>query len=147
MISMIQRLLQTHSSSVTLRATQVVWTQMMATWGMWYIDESFLIWIIPLTYRSHEFIIWAFTTSFVYLVFIACLMYLSHAYLYLSSRHRFPFMFSNSDLSIYVYLLDFEFTIVPLISIYVTGHCMYLYAWITSFDRIHVWLSEHTNWL
>ena len=35
---------------------------------------------------------------------------------------------SDSDLSIYVYLLDFGFTTDPLIFIYVTGHCLYLYA-------------------
>jgi len=49
-------------------------------------------------------------------VFIACLIYLSHVYLYLSSQHRFLYMLSDSDLSIYMYLLDFGFTVVPLIS-------------------------------
>ena len=70
-----------------------------------------------------ESIIWAHITSFVHTcvyrmfnVFIACLMYLSHVYLHLSSRHCFLCMFSNSDLSIYMYLLDFEFTVVRLIS-------------------------------
>ena len=146
MISVTQWLLQTHSSSVTLK-TLVVWTQMMATWGMWYIDESFLFWIIPLTYQSLESIIWAYTTSFIHTciyrmlnVFIVCLFDLS-------SRHHFLFMFSDSDLSIYMYLLGFGFTIVPLISIYVTGHCLYLYARITSLDHVHVWLPEHANCL
>ena len=56
---------------------------MIATWGMWYIDEGFLVWIIPLTYQSHESIFWACTTSFVHTyiyrminVFIACLFVL-----------------------------------------------------------------------
>jgi len=43
-------------------------------------------------------------------------MYLSHVYLYLSSRHCFLCMLSDSDLSIYMYLLLFGFTVVPLIS-------------------------------
>jgi len=94
----------------------------MATWDMWYIDESFFIWIIPLTYQSRESIIWACTTSFVHTcvyrmfsVFIACLMYLSHVYVYLCYPYHFLCMFSDSDLSIYMYLLDFEFIVVPLI--------------------------------
>ena len=97
---------------------------MMATWDIWYIDEGFFIWIISLTYLSCESIIWACTTSFVHTciyhmfnVLIVCLMYLSHVYVYLSSRHYFLCMFSDSDLSIYMYLLDFGFTVVPLISL------------------------------
>ena len=43
-------------------------------------------------------------------------MYLSHVYLYLSSRHHFLFMFSDSYLSIIMYLLNFRFIVVPLIS-------------------------------
>ena len=104
-----------HSSFATLRATQVVWTQTMATWDMWYIDEGFLVWIIPLTYQSRESIIWAYITSFIYTciyrmfnVFIACLFVL---------KLLIPFlcMLSDSDLSINMYLLHFEFTVVPLI--------------------------------
>ena len=49
------------------------------------------------------------------LIVITCLIYLSHVYVYLCSRHHFLFMFYKSDLSIYMYLLDFGFTIVPLI--------------------------------
>ena len=88
----------------------------MATWDMWYIDKSFLVWIIPLTYQPRESIIWAYTTSFVHTCIIACLMYLSHVYLLSSSRDCFICMFSDSDLSIYMYLLHFRFTVVPLIS-------------------------------
>jgi len=87
----------------------------MATSDMWYIDEGFLVWIIPLTYQSRKSIIWAFITSFIHLIFIACLMYLSHVYVYLCSKHRFLWIFSDSYLSIYMYLLHSGFTIVPLI--------------------------------
>ena len=116
MISVIQWLLQTHSSFVTLRATQVVWTQVMVTSDIWYIDEGFLVWIIPLTYLSCESIIWACTTNFVHTciyrmfnVFIACLYVpmLSTPF----SMHVFRFR-----LMIYMYLLHFEFTVVSLIS-------------------------------
>jgi len=68
-------------------------------------------------------------------------------YMYLCSRYRFLCIFFDSDLLIYMYLLDFGFTIVPLIFIYVTGHCMYLYVWIISLDHVHVWLPKHANWL
>ena len=44
-----------------------------------------------------------------------------------------------------MYLLDFGFTTDSLISIYVTGHCLYLCAWTTSLDHVHVWLPE-ANW-
>ena len=56
-------------------------------------------------------------------------------------------MFFDSYLSMHVYLLDFRFTTDSLIFIYVTGHCIYLYAWTTSLDHVHVWLPEHANWL
>ena len=110
-------LLQIHFSSVNLRATQVVRTQTIATWDMWYINEGFLVWIIPLTYQSRESIIWACTTSFVHIgiyrmfnIFITCLMYLSYVYLHLCSRHHLICMFSNSVLSIYmVYCRFFNF--------------------------------------
>jgi len=46
-----------------------------------------------------------------------------------------------------MYLLDFEFTTNFLVFIYVAGHCLYLYAWTTSLDHVHVWLPEHANWL
>ena len=93
---MIQWFLLTRPSSITLRATQVVWTQMLATWDMWYIDEGFLIWIILMTYQSRESIIWACTTDFVHTciyhmfsISIACLVYLSHVYVYLCPLYRF----------------------------------------------------------
>ena len=50
-----------------------------------------------------------------------------------------------SDLSIHMYLIsnslliyDFHFNL--------TYHCPYLYAWTTSLDHIHVWLSEYADW-
>ena len=76
---------------------------------MWYIDEGFLIWIIPLTYLSREPIIWACTTSFVHKciyhmfnLFITCLIYLLHVYVYLCSPYCFLCMLSDSDLLIYM---------------------------------------------
>ena len=117
MIFATQWLLQTHSSSVTLKAIQVVWTQMMATWGIWHIDEGFLVWIIPSTYQSHESIIWASTTSFVHTCIYRMLDISSHIYMYLCSLQHFLCMFFDSDLSIHMYLLDFEFTTDSLITI------------------------------
>ena len=73
------------------------------------------------------------------LVFIACLMSL-RMYTCLCSRYHFLCMFFDSYLSIHMYLLDFRSITDSLIFIYDTGHCMYLYAWITSLDHEHVWL-------
>ena len=111
-------------------------------------DKGFLIWIISLTYQSRESRIWACTTSFVHTciyrmfsVFIPCLMYLSHVYMYLCSRHRFLCMLSDSDLSIcMIYCHSFNF-------IYVTCHYLYMHAWTTSLDHVDVWLPEHATWL
>ena len=104
----------------------------MVTSDMWYIDEGFFVWIIPSTYQPHESKIWAYTTSFVHTyiyrvfsVFITCLIfYLSHDYVYLCSLYRFPCMFSDSDLLIYMYLLDFGFTVIFLILLVISCTCM-----------------------
>ena len=113
----------------------------LATWDIWYIDEGFLIWIIPLTCQSRESIIWACTTSFVHTciyhmfnVFNACLIYLSHVYVYLCSSYCFLCMFPISDLLIYmIYCRSFNF-------LYVTCRYLYMHAWTTSLDHVHVCL-------
>jgi len=40
------------------------------TWNIRYIDEGFLVWIIPLTYLSHEAVNWVCTAGFAVFVFI-----------------------------------------------------------------------------
>jgi len=144
MTSVIPWLLQTHSNSVILRATQVVRTQTMATWDMWYIDKGFLVWIISLTCQSRESIIWACTTSFIHTficcifnIFIACLCVpiLSIPFFMHVFRFRFIDIHVFTRSQIYCHFL------------YATCHCLYLYAWATSLDHVHVWLFEHANWL
>ena len=83
----------------------------------------------PLMYHSREFIIWACTISFghtciyrMFNVFIACLIYLSHIFMYLCSRHHFLCMFFDSDLSIYMYLLDFGFLVLWSLLYYTCSH-------------------------
>ena len=56
----------------------------------------------PLDVSPHEFITWAYTTSFVHTyiyrvfsVFITCLIYWSNDYVNLCSLYRFPYMFSD----------------------------------------------------
>jgi len=100
----------------------------MVTRSIWYIHEGFLIWIIPTTYQPHESIIWACTTSFVHTCIYRMLVVSSHVYVYVCSQHYFLCMFSDSDLSIHMYLLDCRLTTDSLIFIYVTGHYLYLYA-------------------
>ena len=60
-----------------------------------------------------------------------------HVYVYLYSRHRFLFMFSDW---FQIYYCSFNF-------LYVTWHSLYLYAWTTSLNHVHMWLPEHANWL
>ena len=59
-------------------------------------------------------------------VFITCL--------FICSRYRFLYMLSDSDLMIYMdYYRSFTF-------LYVTCYCLYLHAWTTSLDHVHVCL-------
>ena len=58
--------------SVIIKTTRIVWTQLIVTWGLKYIYEGFLIWIIPSTYQSHESVIWACITSFVHICLTWC---------------------------------------------------------------------------
>jgi len=82
------------------------------TLGVWYIHEGFLVWIVPSTYQFHEPIIWACISSFVH-TYIYCLFDVSsHVYMCLCSWHHFLCMFFNSDLSIYMYLLDFALLLI-----------------------------------
>ena len=65
-----------------LWTTQHVHTQSMEIWGIKYIDEGFLIWIISSRYQSYESIYWAHTTSFVTSVYLIiwCLI---HGWVYM----------------------------------------------------------------
>jgi len=40
--------------------------QLMVKWGIWYIHECFLVWIILSTYLSHGSNNWVYTTGFAY---------------------------------------------------------------------------------
>ena len=74
----------------------------METWSIWYIDEDFLIWIIPSRYQSHECTYWARTTGFVTSVhlIIWCLTYVRLCML----TTRFSTHAFDLDLSIHVCL-------------------------------------------
>ena len=132
------------TTDATLRTTQVVWVQMMVTSDMWYIDEGLLVWIIPSTYQPHESIIWAYTTSFVHTyiyrvfsVFITCLIYWSHDYVNLCSLYHFSCMFFWFKLiDIHVFTWSQIYCHFP----YITCHFLYLHAWTTSLDHVHVCL-------
>ena len=85
----------------------------------------------PLDVSPHESIIRAYTTSFVHAyiyrvfsVFIICLIYLSHDYVYLCSLYNFSCMFSDSDLLIYMYLFDLRFTVIFLILLVISCTCV-----------------------
>ena len=114
----------------------------MTTWDIWYIDEDFLVWIIPLTYQSHESIIWACTTSFVHTciyrmlnVFIACLFVLKHS----TPFSIYVFWFSLIDIHIFTwfqtYCLSPNFHLcylslhVPVCLNHITWSCTRVTAW------------------
>ena len=74
----------------------------METWGIWYIDVGFLIWIIPSRYQSHESVYWAHTTGFVTSVHLItwCLFHVQVCML----MTWFSMYAFDSDLSIHVCL-------------------------------------------
>ena len=57
------------------------------------------------------------------------------------SIHIFWFRFIDIHVSTWfrIYCCSFNF-------LYVTCHCLFLDAWITSLDHVHVWLPKHANW-
>ena len=61
------------NNSLSCFATQVVYTWITVKWGIGYIDEGFLIWIIPMTYFSHEAVNWARTIGFACILFYSVL--------------------------------------------------------------------------
>jgi len=79
---------------------RVVCTQLMETWGIWYIYKAFLIWIIHLRYQSHESIYWARKTGFITSLHLItwCLFHVQVCMLTI----RFSTL--DSDLSIHVCL-------------------------------------------
>ena len=54
-------------SSAVIMDSSVMHNQLMETWVIWYIDEGFFVWIIPLRYQSHESTYWARTIVLSYL--------------------------------------------------------------------------------
>jgi len=82
---------------------------MIATWDIWYIDEGFLVWIIPLTYLSRESIIWACTTSFVH----TCIYCMFNLFTACTFTLRTAF-YACFQFQIHRYIW---FTVVPLISL------------------------------
>ena len=80
----------------------IVRTQSIETWSIWYIDEDFLIWIIPSTFLSPKSVYWARTTGFVTSVCLInwCLIHVWVCMLTTwFSTHAF-----DSDLLIHVWL-------------------------------------------
>ena len=84
----------------------------MVTWDIWYIYEGFLVWIIHLTCLSRESISLICTTSLSILVFIVCLTYLPHVYMYLCSSYCLLYACFQFQIHRYTW-----FTVVPLISL------------------------------
>ena len=90
------------SLMLLLWTARVVRTQSMETWGIWYIYEGFLIWIIPSRYQSYESIYWACTTSFVTSVHLITWCFFHIRVCILTTW--FPTHAFDSDLSIHVCL-------------------------------------------
>ena len=63
-------------------AIQVVYIQITITWDMRYIDEGFLIWIIPSMYLSHEAVIWVVLLVLPYLLSSGFYSYIQFYYYY-----------------------------------------------------------------
>jgi len=114
----------------------------MVIWDIWFIDEGFLVWIIPLVYQSHESIIWACTASFVHTCIYRMLDISSHVYMCQCSRHHilmhvFWFRFINTNVltwfQIYYWFSDFQlcYWLLPLSVClnHITWSCTRVTAW------------------
>jgi len=90
-------------------AVRVVYTQITVKWGIRYIDESFLVWIISSTYLSHEAIIWACITSFACIQFYSVLSFLSILCYFLSLEDNSGYINSGyGDVRYRVYIWEFS---------------------------------------
>ena len=56
------------NNSLCYFAIQVVYIQITITWDIWYIDDGFLVWIIPSMCLSHETVIWIVSQVLLYLL-------------------------------------------------------------------------------
>jgi len=108
---------------------RVVCTQSMETWGIWYIEEGFFVWIIPSRYQTNESIYWARTTGFVISVchIIWCLIHVRVCMLTMwFSMHAF-----DSDLLIHACLF-----------LHATWHSSPTYWGVLTPLDLHVQISE-----
>jgi len=94
----------------------------MMTWDIWYIDEDFLVWIIPSMYLSYEAVNWVCTAGFVvftsigfYFRFLILLLLLLY-YIYLHSSLPLVF-YSTSLLLLSHYTMHVPFLISFIISL------------------------------
>ena len=96
-------------------AIQFVYTQITMKWGIRYIDEGFLIWIMPSTYLSHEAINWACTIGFVCILFYSVLSVISILWCFLDLGDNSGYMNSGyGDVRYKVYINESFFVwIIP----------------------------------
>jgi len=151
---------------------RVIYTRITVTWDIRYIDEGFLVWIVPSMHLSHEAVNWACTTSFAYIRFYSvlsvlyCFLYLGDNSGYINSGYikvRYsvyiyegflfwiiPSTYSSHGSVIWAYITDFA-TFTLLATLLSAHACMYSqhdfqYMIFDSDLLIHVCLSMHATW-
>ena len=106
----------------------LVYTQITVTWVIRYIDEGFLIWIIPSTYLSHEVVNWACTADFSVFGIISFINFLSVLWYFLSLWDNSSCMnprYGNVSYRVYIwgfpcfdYFFDIQNSLIHNLSLY-----------------------------
>jgi len=122
----------------------------MMTWDIRYIDENFLVWIIPSAYLSHEAENWGctaglaiffssgFTSNFwyyYYYIIIIILLYMFRSWL--------PLVFYSTSL---LFLLYYTMHVPCLISLTISAcACMYVLTTRFSIHALLIWIYRYTR--
>jgi len=105
---------------------QVIYTRIIVKWGIRYIDEGFLIWIILSKCLSHEAVNWACTIGFACIRFYSILSIL---WCFLSLGDSSGYMKSGyGDMRlIYIYTYIHEGFLVWIIPLGLYNWCCHIY--------------------
>ena len=125
----------------------------MITLDIWYIDEGFLVWIIPSTYLSHETVNWVCTAGFAIFAFIN--FYFRFLVLFLLLYYNclhpaLPLVFYSTNLLLSSYYTMRILCLISLV-IFLLAHVCWCsqHDFLCMYDSdllIHVCLSLHAIW-
>jgi len=99
------------NNSLCCFTIRIVYTQITLTKGIRYIDEGFLIWIIPLTYLSYEAVNWACTAGFAYIRYYQFYRFYWFLWCFLSLGNHSGYMNSGYSDVRYIWYIYEDFLI------------------------------------